>query len=123
MQSANGRLQASQRVLIVNNHLLMWAGVEKLLSTNPGHVQIIGASPQGETDLVKDIWHFLPDVIILSAQSQRFNPTRLLSLLENYGSLRLIAVSETDNSLEIYEKRRIETKQLADLKIAIHNQN
>ena len=120
MKSANGRLKASQRVLIVNNRSLIGAGVEKLLS-NSGHLQIIGADPQNENDLVKDIWHFLPDIVIMSDQTPFRSPTMLLSLLQNYSALRLIIVSEKDNSLEIYEKRRIETKQIADFTIAVHN--
>ncbi|MCP4424269.1 MAG: hypothetical protein GY803_07260, partial [Chloroflexi bacterium] len=113
-------LKTAQRILIVNNHLLMGAGVEKLLSSS-GQSQIIGSSFQSEADLVRDIWHYLPDIVIMSAQFHQITPTRLLSLLENYGSLRLIAVSEKDNSLEIYEKQRIKTESLADLTIAAHN--
>jgi hypothetical protein len=96
----------------------MGAVVEKLLSRT-GHAQIVGVTSKNENELVGEIWHFLPDIIIMTDQSQ-ISPTGLLSQLTNYHSLRLVVINETCNSLDVYEKRHIETKQLMDFTTAVH---
>lgn len=118
MKSANGRYTTTQRVLVIDNRSIMGAGVETLLS-NAGHLQVIGTTPQDETDLVSDVWQFSPDVIILSNQSQLVDPVRLMILLKNYRSYRLIVVSENDNTMEVYEKRQVTARQRSDLATAV----
>lgn len=118
MKSANGRLAtSSQRILVVDNRSIFGAGVEQLLSnTNTQqHLQIAGIVPQDELELIREVWRYSPDVIILSNQSQVTNPIKLISLLKDYQRFRLIVVSETDNTIEVYEKRHIVAKQQTDL--------
>ena len=86
MKSANGRTATAHRVLVIDNHSIMGAGVETLLS-NSGYLQVVGSTPNDEMDLLRHVWRFTPDVIVLSNQSRLTNPIRLLSLLKNYGSL------------------------------------
>ena len=118
MKSANGRYTTTQRVLVIDNHSIMGAGVETLLA-NSEKLQVIGSTPQNEDDLVRDVWQFSPDVIILNHQSKLTNPVRLLSLLDNYRSFRLIVVSEDDNTMEVYEKRQITARHHSDLATAV----
>ena len=118
MKSANGRYTSTQRVLVIDNRSIMGAGVETLLS-NSAELQVIGTTPSDEDDLVRDVWQFSPNVIILSHQSQLTNPVRLLSLLNNYHSFRLIVVSEDDNMMEIYEKRQVTASHRSDLATAV----
>lgn len=118
MKSANGHLAASHRVLVVENHSIMGAGVETLLS-NTGHLQVAGSAPNNELELLECVWQFTPDVIILNKQSQVTDPIRLLSLLKNYGSLRLIVVSTEDNTMEVYEKRCVTARKQDDLTTAV----
>ena len=118
MKSANGRYTTTQRVLVIDNRTIMGAGVETLLSTST-KLQVIGTKPQNEDDLVRDVWQFSPDVIILNHQSELTNPVRLLSLLNNYRSFRLIGVSEDDNTMEIYEKRQVTASHRSDLATAV----
>lgn len=117
MKSANGR-HAAQRVLIIDNRSIMGAGIEALLA-NSDQLQITGAVPQDENDLVRIIWQFSPDVIILNHQLQLTDPAHLLTLLKEYHSFRLIVVNEDDNTMEIYEKRQITTKHHSDLTTAV----
>ncbi|MCA9975835.1 MAG: response regulator transcription factor [Anaerolineales bacterium] len=118
MKSNNGRYIGTQRVLVIDNRTIMGAGVETLLS-NRINLQVIGTTPKDEADLVRNVWQFSPDVIILSHQSQITNPVRLLSLLNNYRSFRLIVVSEDDNTMEIYEKRQVTASHHSDLATAV----
>jgi chemotaxis response regulator CheB len=118
MKSTNGRYTGTQRVLVIDNHTIMGAGVEALLS-NSKNLQIIGTTPQTEDDLVQDVWQFSPDVIILNYQSEITDPVRLLSLLNHYRSFRLIVVSEDDNTMEIYEKRQVTASHRSDLATAV----
>jgi DNA-binding NarL/FixJ family response regulator len=96
----------------------MGAGVETLLSSS-GQLQVIGAAPRDEEDLVQNVWRYSPDVIILSNQSQLTDPVRLLDLLKDYRSFRLIIVSEDDNTMEVYEKRQVTARQQSDLMTAV----
>jgi DNA-binding NarL/FixJ family response regulator len=118
MKSTNGRYTPTQRVLIIDNRSIMGAGIETLLS-DTRHLQIIGTAPQDENDLVNDVWQYSPDVIILSNQSQLTDPARLMTLLKRYRSFRLIVVNEDDNSMEVYEKRRVVARQRSDLATAV----
>lgn len=117
-KSANGRYTTTQRVLVIDNRSIMGAGVEALLS-NSEKLRVIGTTPEDETDLVRHVWQFLPDVIILSNQSQLTDPVHLLTLLNNYRSFRLIVVSEDDNTMEIYEKRQTIASHRSDLATAV----
>lgn len=114
MKATNGCLTTLKRVLVVDNHSILGASVEKLLS-NSKQLQIAGIIPQSELALIEDIWRFMPDVIVLSGRSQLTNPARLLSSLKNYRSFRLIVISENDNTIEVYEKRQITVKEQNDL--------
>ncbi|MCB9419573.1 MAG: response regulator transcription factor [Ardenticatenaceae bacterium] len=118
MKSANGRYTTTQRVLVIDNDSIMGAGVETLLA-NSEKLQVIGTAPQNEDDIVHDVWQFSPDVIILNYQSQLTTPVRLLSLLNNYRSFRLIVVSEDDNMMEVYEKRQFTARHHSDLATAV----
>ena len=118
MKSANGRYTSTNRVLVIDNRSIMGAGVETLLS-NSGQLQVVGTTPQDEADLVASIWQLSPDVIILSSQAQLTDPVRLLNLLKDYRSFRLIVVSEDDNTMEVYEKRQMTARQQSDLTTAV----
>lgn len=118
MKSTNGRYTAIQRVLVIDNRSIMGAGVETLLASS-GKLQVIGSAPKNEDELVHDVWQFSPDVIILSKQSQITDPIRLLRLLDNYRSFRLIVVSEDDNMMEVYEKRQVTARVQSDLATAV----
>lgn len=118
MKSANGHLAMSHRVLIIESHSVMGAGVEALLSSS-GYLQVVGSAPQNEMDLLRQIWRLTPDVIVLSQRSQLTGPIRLLSLLKDYGSFRIIVVSEDENVLEVYEKECVVVRRPDDLTTAV----
>jgi chemotaxis response regulator CheB len=118
MKSANGRYTTTHRVLVIDNRSLMGAGVEVLLS-NSHKLQVIGTVPEDEEELVRAVWQFSPDVIIMSLQTQMTDPVRLLTLLNDYHSFRLIVVSEDDNTMEVYEKRQVRASHKSDLAAAV----
>ena len=115
MNSGNGRLaKGNLKILVVDNRSILGASMEKLLSSS-GHIQIIDIVSENELELVHDIRLFSPDVIVLSDRSRLINPVRLISLLEEFHAFHLIVVSETDNTIEVYEKRQIKVAQHIDL--------
>jgi DNA-binding NarL/FixJ family response regulator len=118
MKSTNGRYAATHRVLVIDNKSIMGAGVEALLSGSH-QFQVVGTTPQDENDLVHRIWQYLPDVIILSHHSGLIEPSRLLDLLKDYHSFRLIVVWEDNNTMEVYEKRQITAREQSDLTTAV----
>jgi DNA-binding NarL/FixJ family response regulator len=96
------------RVLIVDNQGIMGAGLEKLLSEEPS-LEVYGTSTKRETTLLQEIWHFQPDIIILTAESKGTSPTWLLNLLKDYGGVRIILISMDQNVFEVYDKQQITT--------------
>jgi chemotaxis response regulator CheB len=108
MKAITRRSTTVNRVLIVDNQGIMGAGLERLLSEEPS-LEVLGITTKSETTLIKEIWHLQPDIIILTVESQGINPTRLMNLLSDFTSLRIILVSMTSNVFEVYDRQQIST--------------
>ena len=93
------------RLLVVDHQKILGAGLEHLLSGEES-LEVYGFSTQDESALVDEIWRIRPDVIILMAESQLTTPSRLLTLLPDYGRLRIILLDLDSNIFEIYDKQR-----------------
>ncbi len=101
----------TQRVLIVGNNSLFHAGLESLLSDKL-NITAVGFSLSQADSLVQYIWHILPDIIILSGNTD-IDPVTLLQSLDGYPSVRIIEVDEDQNMLQIFDKRQtIPTSQM-----------
>lgn len=114
MNVINGRSTAINRVLVVDNLVLMGAGLECLLSEELT-LEVFGVAIDSEAALVEDIRRLQPDIIILIQEMEITTPSRLLGLLNEYGRLRIISVSYTSNLFEIYDKQPIAINDRATL--------
>jgi DNA-binding NarL/FixJ family response regulator len=102
-----------RRVLIVENQMLLGAGVHSLLGDETD-LKIRGISPHDQNELIQDIGRFQPDIVIMDKVSQLIAPLNLLTALENHSQLQVIVVSADDNQVCIYDKRRLLVKQASD---------
>jgi DNA-binding NarL/FixJ family response regulator len=94
------------RLLVVDDLQILGAGLKNLLSKEEA-LEVYGFSTQDESALVDEIWRVRPDTIILMAESQLTTPVRLLTLLPDYGRLRIIFLNLDNNIFEIYGRQQI----------------
>jgi len=108
------------RVLIVENQLLLGAGLQNLLSGETD-LDVIGISPRNQLELVQKIRQIQPDVIFLDEDSRLTNATDLLTFLENFSKLRVIVLNANDNIAHIYIKKQTLVTPNARLISVIHD--
>jgi len=110
-----------QRVLIVENKLLLGAGIETLLANEP-EVDVIGITPVDENSLIQEIYHIQPDVVVLDAETTLIDPNnKQLSQLQENLQFRTITVSANDNLIRVYDKQEIMIVQTTNLIKIIKN--
>lgn len=101
----------THRVLIVGNNSLFHAGLESLLSDEL-NLSVVRFSNSKIENLVRYIWHILPDVIVIS-RNEAIEPVNLLQNLDGYPDVRIIEVDEMQNVLQVFDKRRaVATSQM-----------
>lgn len=93
------------RVLVVENQLLLGAGLQNLLSGEID-LDVIGISPRNQLELVQKIRQIQPDVVFLDKDSRLTDATDLLIFLENFSKLRVIVLNANDNLARIYIKKQ-----------------
>ena len=103
-----------RRVLIVENDLLLGAGIERLLSKN-ANIELLGLASARDIDFAKHINQFKPDVIVLDEASYLASSIRPLTLLKNCPSLRVVMVNTNDTLVHIYDKQQIRVTQTTEL--------
>jgi stage III sporulation protein SpoIIIAA len=103
-----------QRVLIIENQLLLGAGVQSLLA-GEADLDVIGISPVNQAELVQEIRRFRPDVVVLDEVTHLADATRLMTFLKNHPKLRVVVVSANDNLVCIYNKQQVLVRQATDL--------
>ncbi len=102
------------RVLIVENQLLLGAGLQKLLS-DQADLEVIGISPCSQLKLVQEIRQIQPDVVFLDNDSHLTDAIDLLNFLEKIPRLRVIVVSADHDRVQIYNKHQIQLSHPTDL--------
>jgi len=93
-----------KRVLIVENKLLLGAGLENLLSGEAGF-EVVGVSLHSEEELIEKINELHPTTIILDESTYQTHLFQLLSCSRVYQKLRLVIVSANSNLIHIYHKQ------------------
>ncbi|MCP5101421.1 MAG: hypothetical protein GY943_38230 [Chloroflexi bacterium] len=106
------------RILIVENNLLMGAVIEELLSQDKD-LELYSIVPENETNLVAKVWQLCPDVIILNEDSELIEPINLLTSLINYPQIRLVVVSLYHDRVLVYDQQKTSLKQHYDLTAVI----
>ena len=102
------------RVLIVENQLLLGAGLQRLLSDETD-LDVIGISPRNQLELVQEIRQLKPDVVFLDRDSRLIDATDLLSFLEDFLELRVVVINTNDHLAHIYNRRETQLCQATDL--------
>jgi chemotaxis response regulator CheB len=106
--------ERKRRVLVVQGDSLLSSGVLRLLSNETG-LRVVGARPASEGALITKVARFRPDVVLLEATSHLTNPTRLLSLVEHYPTLRVVVMSPDRDVAEMYDRTEIAMAEVANL--------
>lgn len=102
------------RILIVENQLLLGAGLQNLLS-KIADLEVIGISPRNQLELIREIKQLQPDVIFLNKDSRLTDASDLLTFLENFHELRLVVVNANDHLVRIYSQQEARLCQTTDL--------
>jgi len=102
------------RVLIVENHLLLGAALQQLLSEE-SDLDVIGISPHTQLELVQAIRRIHPDVVFLDEDNHLTDAIDLLAFLRNIPELRVIVVSTNHDVVHIFNKRETLLHHATDL--------
>lgn len=103
-----------QSVLIIENQMLLGAGVQTLLA-GEADLEVIGISPSSQERLAQEVSRLRPDVIVLDETSHLAGPTKLLSLLKDSPKLRIVVISANHNLVRIYNKQETRLGRTTDL--------
>jgi DNA-binding NarL/FixJ family response regulator len=103
-----------QRVLVVENQILMGAGIQILLG-GQADLEVMGIAPCDQAELAREIRRWRPDLVVVNKDSQYVDPTKLLATLQGYPKLRLVVVSANDNRVCVYDKQQVLTNGARDL--------
>ena len=111
-----------QRVLIVENKLLMGAGIERMLQ-NKADFEVWGVMPTDGPTLVQEILRTRPDVVIMEESPYLVDSTTLFFLLKELPELRLVVVNTEDNLIHVYDKYQIMLTHATDFMAVIQHNN
>jgi DNA-binding NarL/FixJ family response regulator len=120
MNYYTGKDRPVQRVLIVQNDLLLGAGVESLLGCQPDFT-VIGVSFSDEIALMTQIKQLQPHIIVLDKATPLNTSLKLLADLLDHPKWRVVVVSANDNLVVVYDKQQVLATQATDLVSLIRN--
>lgn len=101
------------RILIVEDELLLGAGIKSLL-TGETDLDLLDSCSGDEAELAEEIRRLQPNVIILDQNSNLVDLGKLMSWLDGYPELRVVLVNANLDLVEIYDKRQVVITQVAD---------
>jgi hypothetical protein len=104
--------------MVVHTGLLSGQGLQRLLA-DVADLEVIGHDPKDQADLLQAFRRVRPDVVLLTRGLEELDDVEKVIglLLSTSPSLnyRVIAVSETDNLVSIYDKRQVTISDLDEL--------
>lgn len=109
-----------QRVLIIENHLLIGAGVQILLANQP-NLEVAGISPIQKSELVSGVKRFEPDVIVIGEGNHLWYLNQLLPLLNKLHRFRILVISADADIVGIYDKQETPAENASQLVSLIQN--
>ena len=104
------------RVLMVKCGSLLDEGVESLL-LQEADLQVTGITYSDEIAFLQDVSHARPGAILLN-EAGPLDSVRIFELLKDLpalATLRVIIIRPDDNTIDVYEKRRIIVARSGDL--------
>lgn len=105
-------------ILIVNPAFVLTAGLEVLLHRQRD-INVVSSNPENEERLIEEIKRYHPDIVLLDDGHCLVEPLRLMALLRDYPSLRVIVVNLNDNRLQIFTRQELYVTRAEDLVDAV----
>ena len=102
------------QILVIENTSIMGAAIEKVL-VNDTNLNVYGFVPKNKEELIRKIWRFRPDTIVVVEDTASFNPENLFKDLKEYPNLRIVVVSTVSNALHVFEKKTLITSPVVNL--------
>lgn len=102
-----------RKILILGSGFLTDAGLYNLLS-QLDHVEVTAAKFTSIRDLIWTIDAFRPHTLVLVDEALIEIAPAILSLIRSDSILRTIIIHWEENKIEVYDRNRIELKELND---------
>lgn len=102
-----------RRVLILENELLLNAGVRSLLSKQED-LEVLATKFSGHLEIFKIIDTFRPDVIVMDEEEMAESGGALVTSVKGYSKLRTVVVHWEHNQIEIYDSQKVTVRALED---------
>ena len=103
-----------QRVLVVSSDRPLLAGIKELLKLETDLVLI--STSTGDLDgIIREAREMLSDVIIMDDSLLHMDHMSIPDLLVAFSDLRVVVVSSSDNTLQVFEKKAAEIFGFQDL--------
>lgn len=103
-----------QRVLVATQEMLLGAGIESMLGRQK-ELALIGVIPNNTIELIGKINRIKPEVIILDQKMYTASVAELMACMNDRPEMRLVVVSDSENSIQIFNKRQLQVTQSMDL--------
>ncbi len=110
----NRTKQAKQRVLVSTQEILLGAGIESLI-LRQNELSLIKMLSTSTSELIAKINRLKPEVVILDEKMYEASLNDLMACMNERPEMRLVVVSDSDNRIEIYNKRQFWLTQATDL--------
>jgi hypothetical protein len=104
----------SRTVLLVENGLLLSAGLKHLLTSDP-HLCVVSTIFHDIDDLIEQIVTYQPEVVVLTAGLVCTQWDKLHTCLQNCKRLRLVVINLEDDCINVYDKHQVVVTKAGDL--------
>jgi DNA-binding NarL/FixJ family response regulator len=102
------------RILVTDDGTLLAAGVQDLLGQCPG-IDVCAVTLSRPADLIAQVERVQPDMIVLACDGPGKAPSYLLTLLRQYPSVRIVAMSSSCNTVAVYDRSTATVASVGDL--------
>jgi DNA-binding NarL/FixJ family response regulator len=101
-----------RRVLVIENHRLLGAGIERLLRRECD-LHVVGVTPEDDGAMLQALELARPDVVVVDAAT--LHSAQLLTLLEHYPGLRVLVVSADVSLVRTYDTSQVSVTEATEL--------
>ena len=108
------RLRVPTRVLILENEMILSAGIEQLLR-NAAAIEVHGLQPDSQNRILETIRQLKPDTVILNRQSTFTNALELLYFFEGDYPEQIIEISPQSEQVQVYERHWLTIRHISEL--------
>lgn len=106
--------QVKQRVLVATKEMLLGAGIESMLMRQ-NELSLISTISHTTIELINKVHQLKPEVVILDEKMYLDSLNELMTCMNERPEMRLVVVSDSENRIQIYNKRQLRVTQSMDL--------